>query len=237
MSKAYKTDEITGISKPELCQLTGECVKRLRMNRVAIVAIAALMLLCGCLPETTRRAIASQLEQYPESRVQDIYKSFCQDNLGPGHLIPNSEVARSYLMSELESYQADLDSARYDKPTLRYVPVGDKGNFVRVDLSVVLDGLVDAETLLDAFVRSANEGKVVTEEEWKAKWASVAAVLRKDFPAIPDAGRDLAAIDSLMAAGHFILHHSPEFEEAYHPHYRIVARDIFELELKAPAGL
>ncbi|MBQ1680510.1 MAG: hypothetical protein II068_05335, partial [Bacteroidales bacterium] len=34
-------------------------------------------------------AIARQLQEYPESRVQDIYKSFCQDNLGPEHLIPN----------------------------------------------------------------------------------------------------------------------------------------------------
>lgn len=208
-----------------------------KMLRNYCVAFVALMLLCGCRPDATRSAIASQLEQYPQSRVQDIYKSFCQDNLGPGHLIPYREAARSYFMSELESYQADLDSARYDKPALRYVPVGDEGNFVRVDLSAVLDGLVDAETLLDAFVRSANEGKVVTEEEWKAKWASVAAVLRKDFTYIPDAGRDLAAIDSLMAAGHLILHHSHEFEEAYHPHYRIISRDIFEKELKAQAGL
>ena len=79
-----------------------------KMLRKFSVAIVALMLLCGCRPEATRSAISSQLDQYPESRVQDIYKSFCQDNLGPGHLIPYSEAARSYLMSELESYQADL---------------------------------------------------------------------------------------------------------------------------------
>ena len=97
---------------------------------------------------------------------------------------------------------------------------------------MVLDSLVDAETLLEAFVRSANEGETLTEEEWKAKWASVSAVIREDFPALPDAASELAAIDSLMAEGHYILHHSPVFEQTYHPHYRIVARDIFEKELK-----
>ena len=35
-----------------------------------------------------------------------------------------------------------------------------------------------------------------------------------------------------MAQGHYILHHSHVFNNAYHPHYRIVARDIFDNELK-----
>lgn len=183
-------------------------------------------------PDPTREAIQQQIRQYPETRVQDIYKSFCQDCLGPGHLIPDPDAARAYLMEELQAYREDLDSGRYEIPAERCVSVGDARNYIRVDLSVVLDSLVDAETLLDAFVRSANEGKTLSEEAWRAKWASVANVIRKDFPALPDAEADLAAIDSLMAEGHYILHHSPIFEQTYHPHYRIVARDIFEKDLQ-----
>ena len=182
--------------------------------------------------DPVREAIRRQIAQYPETRVQDIYKNFCQDCLGPGHLIPNPDAARAYLMEELQTYREDLENGLYEIPAERYVPVGDVGNYVRVDLSVVLDSLVDADTLLDAFVRSANEGKTLTEDEWKTKWASVAKVIRRDFPALPDAESDLAAIDSLMAEGHYILHHSPIFEQTYHPHYRIVARDIFEKELE-----
>ena len=183
-------------------------------------------------PDPTREAIRQQIRQYPETRVQDIYKSFCQDGLGPGHLIPNPDAARAYLMEELQAYREDLDSGRYEIPAERCVSAGDAGNYVRVDLSVVLDSLVDANTLLDAFVRSANEGKTLSEEAWKDKWDSVADVIREDFSDIPDAVSDLAAIDSLMAEGHYILHHSPIFEQTYHPHYRIVARDIFEKNLK-----
>ena len=198
----------------------------------AVAATLALLLLVSCRTDPTREAVARQLELYPQSRVQDIYKSFCQDNLGPGHLIPNREAARAYLISELEEYRKDLDNALYEKPALRYVPVGDAGNYVRVDLSVVLDSLIDTEALLDAFVRSANEGKKLSEDAWKAKWNAVASVIRKDFPALPDAESDLAAIDSLMAEGQLILHHSPVFNATYHPHYRIVAKDIFKKELK-----
>ena len=193
-----------------------------------ILVIGALCFVAACRPDPVRKAIDRQLEQYPASRVQDIYKSFCQDNLGPGHLIPNIESARAYLMQELDVYKSDLDSSLYSKPSERFVPVGDQGNYVRVDLSVVLDSLVDAGTLLDAFFRSANEGKRLTADEWKEKWGSVATVIRKYYPDIPDADNDLAVIDSLMAEGHMILHHSKVYEEEYHPHYRIVAKGILD---------
>lgn len=192
----------------------------------------AIILLIGCQPTATEKAIRQQLQDFPESRVQDIYKDFCQDNLGPEHLIPDPEYARNYLRTELASFREDLDSLRYDAPQRMYYPVGDRGNYVRVDLAAVLDGRISEELLLDAFVRSANEGRKVTPEEWVAKWNGIAVVIRKEFPGIPGAGQDLARLDSLVKEGHLIMHHSPEFGAAYHPHYRIVAKDIFESELK-----
>ena len=191
-----------------------------------------LLFLLGCQPSPEKAAIACQLQDYPETRVQDIYKSFCQDNLGPGHLIPDPQSARNYLESELRTFKEDLDSARYDAPSIMYYPVGDQGNYVRVDLSVVLDGLVGEETYLDAFVRSANEGKRLTEEQWIAKWREVEKVIKKDFPDIPDAVKDLEMIDSYVEKGDLIMHHSEAFSNAYNPHYRIIARDIFEKEIK-----
>lgn len=191
-----------------------------------------LFLLVGCQPSSEKTAIERQLQDYPESRVQDIYKSFCQDNLGPGHLIPDPQYARNYLESELRTFREDLDSVRYEPPTIMYCPVGDKGNYVRVDLSVVLDGLVSKEAYLDAFVRSANEGKRLTEEQWVAKWKEVEKVIRKDFSDIPNAMEDLEEIDSHVEKDDLIMHHSEAFSEAYNPHYRIIARDIFEKEIK-----
>ena len=194
--------------------------------------LVAVVLLGGCQADPVRQAIARQLADYPETRVLDLYKSFCQDNLGPEHLIANVESARNYLESELQTYREDLAAARYPVPAQRAVPVGDQGNYVRVDLSTVLDGILTPEAYLDAFVRSANEGKKVTPEQWIAKWQEVAGTIRKHFPDIPDAEKDLAALDALIAEGHLIISHSPVFRDTYHPHYRIIARDIFEQEMK-----
>ena len=119
------------------------------MKTKRVFFVFALLLLISCQNNAVKDAISAQLRQYPDTRVQDIYKNFCQDNLGPGHLVPDPEVAKSYLLTELELYRDDLDSARYDKPASRYVPVGDKGNYVRVDLSVVLDGICDADREMD----------------------------------------------------------------------------------------
>ena len=201
------------------------------MRRISILLLSV-FLMASCQPSPQKAAIERQLRDYPETRVQDIYKSFCQDNLGPGHLIPDPQSARSYLARELRTFRNDLDSARYEAPAIMYYPVGDEGNYVRVDLSVVMDGLIDEETFLDAFIRSANEGKRSTEEQWVAKWKDLEKVIRKDFPDIPDADKDLVIIDSLIEKGDLIMHHSEAFTEAYNPHYRIIARDIFEKGLK-----
>ena len=192
------------------------------------IYIMALCLLATCQSDSLNSSIERQLKEYPESRVLDIYKCFCQDNLGPGHLIPSKETARAYLVSELSAYQQDLDSARYAKPALRYFAVGDEGNYVRVDLSVILDSLISVEDYLEAFVRSANEGVQRTPEQWKRKWAAVARCIKANYPDIPDAAKDLAIIDSLMAGDDLIIHHSEAFGNAYHPHYRIISKDIFE---------
>ena len=202
------------------------------MRHHIFVPVFLLFLFLGCQPSSEKTAIKRQLRDYPESRVLDIYKSFCQDNLGPGHLIPNPQSAKNYLMSELETFREDPDSARYDAPGIMYYPVGDKGNYVRVDLSVVLDGLVDQEAYLDAFVRSANEGKRLTDEQWVAKWKRIEKIILRDFPGIPDAKEDLETINSYLDKGELIIHHSEAFSKAYNPHYRIIARDIFEKEIK-----
>ena len=77
-----------------------------------IAAALSLFLLAACQQAAIKDAIASQLSRYPETRVTDIYKDFCQDNLGPGHLIPDPESARAYLLSALQEYRDDLGSAR-----------------------------------------------------------------------------------------------------------------------------
>ena len=166
-----------------------------------------------------RIAIEHQMADYPESTLQDIYKSFYQDRFGPGHIISDTTSARSYLMYEL--------SEMSEVSTVYYEPTGSEGRFVRVYLSAVADGLITADQLLDAFVRSAN--MVKAETDWEAEWKAVVGTITKygirvngfeDGSLLEEASRNRQAV-----------HHSRTYNEAYHPHYRIVERRIFEKEL------
>lgn len=198
-----------------------------------ILAVIILSLsLASCREQAMFDAVDRQLTLFPDSRAQDFYKSFCQDFLGPEHLIEDPASAAHYLSEELRSYGEDLDSLRYRTPALLYYPVGDRGDYIRVDLAVVLEGMVGEDAFLDAFVRSANGGNRAADGKWAERWQDVARILRKYHAGIPNLEKDLGTLDSLVARGHYIMHHSEAFREAYHPHYRIIRKDIFNNELK-----
>ena len=153
-----------------------------------------------------RSAIERQLATYPESTLQDIYKTFYQEHFGPGHIISDTASARRYLMRELS--EVGKTQSPYFEST------GSQGDYIRVYLSAVADSLITAEQLLDAFVRSANSRQEPTVS-WLEKWEAIVSIIQAE------AARNSQAV-----------HHSQPFNEAYHPHYRIVERSIFEIELK-----
>jgi len=49
---------------------------------------------------------------------------------------------------------------------------------------------------------------------------------------LPNYQQDRAFIDSILSVGKYAISHSPEYREAYRPHYRIVEKSIFENEVK-----
>ena len=169
-----------------------------------------------------RQAIERQLKTYPESTLQDVYKSFYQDRFGPGHMIADTASARQYLMYELSNMT--------DKSEVYYEPTGSKGRFVRVYLSAVADGLITADQLLDAFVRSAN-GVQKTEIDWETEWHHIEEIIVKNDIQINGFEADAALLREASRQNQAV-HHSRAYNAAYHPHYRIVERSIFEKELK-----
>ena len=93
-----------------------------------------------------RSAVERMMADYPHSTLQDIYKSFFQDNFGPGHAVPDSAQAASWLRGELAKVER-LDVQLYE-------PTGYNGNYYRVSLAAVVGGKVLADALLSAFLRS-----------------------------------------------------------------------------------
>ncbi len=189
-----------------------------------ILAIACSFNLLGQTIDTlaVHSAIEKQLVTYPESTLQDIYKSFYQEHFGPGHIINDTASARRYLMSELS--EMGKTQSPYFEPT------GSQGDYIRVYLSAVADSLITAEQLLDAFVRSANSRQEPTVS-WLEKWQAIVSIIQVNKIELEDFETDLPLLTE-AARNKQAVHHSRRYNEAYHPHYRIVERSIFELELK-----
>lgn len=184
-----------------------------------------IFLLLGCLactPASVRgyeEAIARQLKHHPQSTLQDIYKSFYQDKFGPGHIIPDRASAEEYLRYELSSMEKDTD-------TLLFEDTGAGNSYVRVSLRLVSDGMMDFDEYLDSFISGAVPVTEDALEEWKAEWPLIADAAGKF--GLDGYDRDRAAIDSLLNVGgsQYTMHHSRRFNENYHPHYRIMRKDI-----------
>ena len=174
--------------------------------------------------KAVRKAVADQMERYPESTLKDVYKNFFQDKFGPGHIIDDTDAASRYLLQELDSYtDASGEIAE---------PTGWQHNFYRVNLSVIKDRTVPYEVFLDAFVRSVNGIEPVSIEEWRKEWAGIEAIIRSMNLSLPDYEADNDEINARLKDGKYVGHHSEHFEKAYRPHYRIVSKKIYEDELK-----
>ena len=51
------------------------------------------------------------------------------------------------------------------------------------------------------------------------------------YACLPDFEADSEAIRALLKEGQYASHHSRQYENAYHPHYRLIEKGIFEKEL------
>lgn len=169
--------------------------------------------------------VKRHMQSYPELRLLDIYKSCFQDFMGPEHLISDRAAVEAYLDRELATPIEGEAVLPY------YEPCGPEGKHVRVNLSAVQQGIISKQVLLDAFVRSAN-GKHPSVKAWKKRWKKMMRTIDKMNLSLPHYAEDCAFIDSVLTLGKYAISHSPEFREAYHPHYRIVERSIFERELR-----
>ena len=197
------------------------------MKRFLPIALA-LVMAAGCSSvdkEAVEAAIARQVEMYPATTLQDVYKSFYQEAFGPGHIIEDEYSAAAYFHQET-SISTEEPYGGY-----LYEPTGAHGSYYRVNLYAVNSGVLPANELLSAFLRSA---KPVTEEgvnAWKKTWRRVSRIAR-DFD-LPGYEADKEALDEILASDSpdKAVHHSQAYNNAYDPHYRIVAKDIFEEEI------
>ena len=180
--------------------------------------------------------VTKQMQTYPKSRLLDIYKSCFQDYMGAEHLVSDKQRVKAYLDEELQTTSLD------DLMPWYYEACGVNGQYVRVSIRAIKENLITEDVLVDAFIRSArsaegrlqgkNSDKRPTVESWRDRWHKIISTIDQLEINLPNYQQDRAFIDSILSVGKYAISHSPEYREAYRPHYRIVEKSIFQKEIK-----
>ena len=194
--------------------------------RKTVIVIAAMLISIATMAQNIERFVNSQMQTYPKSRLLDIYKSCFQDYMGAEHLVSDRARVKAYLDEELSSTSIESLMPWY------YEPCGIDSNYYRVSIRFVKEGIVTADMLLDAFIRSANTKNRPSVESWREQWHKIIGTIDGMRLNLPHYDGDKQFIDSILNVGKYAISHSPDYREAYRPHYRIVERSIFEREIK-----
>lgn len=194
------------------------------MRRICFLIFLGFLLALGLQAQSVRSYVLQQKQTYPKLRLLDIYKSCFQDYMGAEHLVKDKSQVEKYLDYELNSINInELQSWLYEK-------CGMRGRYIRVSLLTIYKKQVPKETLLDAFVKSANS-KRPSVSLWKRKWKAIERKIDKMNLQLPLYQEDKHYIDSVLGKGEYAISHSPDYRIAYHPHYRIIKRSIFKKEI------
>ena len=198
-------------------------MKKRTMMLLVLCCVVGVMALGGTEKEIDiKMSIDRQLQDFPQSRLQDIYKSFYQSYFGAEHLITDTMSVRAYLREEIAVATTDTVANPY------YEPTGANRQFVRVYLRCITENYITEQQLFDAFLHSAQPEQRM--ETWHRLW------LGEIVPAAREAGLDFSQeeLDGLTNASRLnrAVRHSDDYRNAYHPHYRIVERHVFEKRIK-----
>lgn len=169
-----------------------------------------------------RSSLSAYMRLYPKATLRDIYKNCFQDRFGPGHLVQDTARSGAYLREELAT--SPLLTGAYIEPC------GWRGDYVRVNLSVLQQGLLTYDQYFDAFVRSVNSIQPPSVKEWAKEWHDILRVINDMKIDLQGYEADRQEIEQLLMEGKYVIHHSLLFEELYRPHYRIMSRKIVEKE-------
>jgi hypothetical protein len=145
--------------------------------------------------------------------IQDLYKLLFQAVMGSEHAISSFDAARSWLKRELKNLPEGPDEPAIDV-------ISPDGDIVRVNLRPFIQSGGNPSSLLDAFVRTANEYRGTIENMW-SYW-SFAERLAENGE-LPFKRPDMRAFFKLVEEDDFpAVHHSNRYENAYHPAYRVI---------------
>lgn len=195
-----------------------------RKFNIAMMVVVSICLTSCSSPRAVNEihlAVNEQLEQYPESTLIDIYKSFFQDEFGPGHMMEDTVMARQYLDYELAGMKS--------RGNHLVEPCGTGKQFFRVPLDLVRDNIIPKQEFLQAFFESGKTFKIPDVSIWSEKWQKILQEIESLHLEINDYESDKDAIETLLDSGEAVVHHSKAYSAAYSPSYRIISKPQWEI--------
>ena len=185
------------------------------MKKFLIITVLCVFCTLCIMAMTKEEAVDYLVNSYPKAQLADIYKSFYQDNYGPGHILGDTIAARRYFNEELS------DTTSWNGPEFEYT--GEGKNFVRLNMDLVKKGIISAEDYFRAFLNSLGMMTKPSDEEWIAEWSSIEDIIETRGYHFVNEDTDREIIRKKLESKNFPIHHSDNFNENYNFHYRIIS--------------
>jgi hypothetical protein len=84
------------------------------------------------------------------------------------------------------------------------------------------------DDFVDAFMASANGIDTTLTQSFIEDWYLIQQAVRAVKPSLEGFEKDSTLLSNLLKEGKYVVHHSRKFNAHYHPHYRIIRKDLFE---------
>ena len=166
------------------------------------------------------RMLAKQVHRYPLMEARDLYKLAYQAALGSEHALTDVAGVRHWLERELAEMGPGPTEPLLD-------PISADGGLVRLHLRPFVAEHGDSSTLLDAFIRTAQEFRGSVETLRRYLRYAVKIDLGGGLPFTVDEMIHFFA--HMETLGFPAAHHSEQYEHAYRPAYRVVHRAYLKL--------
>lgn len=185
-----------------------------------VAVVVGLLLLAGCGhrdpgdPDDIAPIIRREIARHPGMRPEDLYKLLQQAAMGSEHAMTDTAAARAWMTNEVATMGRGVGERLVDT-------IAPGGAIVRVNLRPWVAAHRSTDSLLAAFIRTA---EVVAPDSIRLSgYLAVADSIVEAGGAPFRAAPWRALVEKQRGEGFPAVHHSPEYEAAYHPAYRVVA--------------
>ena len=176
---------------------------------------------------TGKKEFLEHMESHPEATIQDKIKFLFQQEMGNGHAMGTEEDILHRLMEEKDSFLTprQVDS-RAGEDRIQALPLfEDLGNgWARINLQPLWDGDFSMDTLakIVGWSSTSREGDLNRLGKRMKEWVNG----RDTESAMYLNDEDRREVEAYLQAGCPIPSHSNKYRQVYHPHYRVIRKEV-----------